>query len=242
MNTVISTKWTCFNVFKFWVRCILYIICVSNAPNISTVNWQTQGFKAEVHKPNGYLLRARSVFFLIFLKKNHHSSMCYAIFLVKRLHMHSSIIHLRVSVLLIDWMIECALGTCIYDPAVSVERRAVVLSCDEAKSPGTHGGPCLSISVTLAWVFLPDRSVSHTAAQHTDIAWTSLSQALLFHFGTHESIGKGPLRKEDPPLYLASGMLEYFSSGVIWMNVCRARCVRLSRRKWCIHIIIYSHV
>lgn len=168
--------------------------------------------------------------------------MCHDIFPVKRLRRHSSIIHHRVSVLLIDWMIECALGTCIYDPAVAVERRAVLLCCDEAKSPGTHGGPCLSISVTLAWLFLPDRSVPHTAAEHTDIAWTSLSWALLSHFGTYERISKGPLRKEGRPLYFASEILEYFSSGGIWRNLCKARRVHLNSRMCCIHLIIYTHV
>ena len=51
-------------------------------------------------------------------------------------------------------------------PAAAVNRSAVLLSCDEAKSPGTDGGPCLSISVTAAWVFLPS-GPSHTQQHST---------------------------------------------------------------------------
>lgn len=40
---------------------------------------------------------------------------------------------------------------------------------------------------------------SHTAAQRTDIAWTSLSQACSSHFGTDERLIRGPQRERCPP-------------------------------------------
>lgn len=165
---------------------------------MSTVNWQIQVFKGP---PTNWWHQNGDVHFILYTLWKAQSFLISALpyFSCGNLHRHSSIIHRHVSAVLIDWMIDCALGTCIYDPAVAVERRAVLLSCDEAQSPGTHGGPRLSISVTLAWVLLPNGSVTHTAAQHTDIAWTSLSQTLLSHFGTDEHLIRAPHKEHHPP-------------------------------------------
>lgn len=68
---------------------------------------------------------------------------------------------------MVDWLLETRVLALSGDnPAALVKRRAALLGCDEAKSPGTDGGPCLSISVTVAWVFLPSGLVTHSSAAH----------------------------------------------------------------------------
>ena len=82
-------------------------------------------------------------------------------------------------------MIECVLETRVRAlggdrPAAVVNSGAVLLSCDEAQSPGTDGGPCLSISVTAVWVFPPSGPLTHTHTQHTDIACLDLLVTSMF--------------------------------------------------------------
>lgn len=114
---------------------------------------------------------------------------------------HSGITHHYRWLQMIDWMIECVLETRVLalsgdNPAAVVKRIAVLLSCDEAKSPGTDGGPCLSISVTVVWVFLPSGPVTHSSTahwhrlpgppchKHVHLIWGLMSTSLEHHRGS----------------------------------------------------------
>ena len=78
---------------------------------------------------------------------------------------------------------------------------------------------------------------SHTAAQHTDIAWTSLSQACSSHFGTDERLIRGPQRERCPSRCFTAAWA--LASAVIWTNVCRVRSVH---EKKDIHVhYIHTH-
>ena len=78
---------------------------------------------------------------------------------------------------------------------------------------------------------------SHTAAQHTDIAWTSLSQACSSHFGTDEHLIRGPQRERCPSCCFTAAWA--LASAVIWTNVCRVRSVH---EKKDIHVhYIHTH-
>ncbi len=67
---------------------------------------------------------------------------------------------------------------------------------------------------------------SHTTAQLTDIAWTSLSQACSSHFGTDERLIRGPQRERCPPRFTAAWTNTLV---VIWTNVCRGRGVHAKK-------------
>lgn len=101
----------------------------------------------------------------------HFIKCCLHVFFFFHWEWHSGITHHYRWLQMIDWMIECVLETRVLalsgdNPAAVVKRIAVLLSCDEAKSPGTDGGPCLSISVTVVWVFLPSGPVTHSSTAH----------------------------------------------------------------------------
>lgn len=119
----------------------------------------------------------------------------------------------------------CSGDTCTCSEWRQSSSHCALLSCDGAKSLGTDGGPCLSISVTV--VFFPVDQ-SHMAAQRTDIAWTSLSQACSPHFRTHERLIRGPQRQ----CFTAAWTLDLV---VIWTNVFRSKEDHTCSLYPCIH-------
>lgn len=145
--------------------------------------------------------------------------------------MQSSVIFHQRSLQLIDWMIECALETraspAQWSPAAVVNKSCELLSCDEAKSPGTDRGPFLSISVTALWMFF-SQWASHTQQYRTLTRPGPLVTACSSHFGTDERLIRGGSR-----VLLLRGSLT-LTLVVIWTNVCNGRWVH-AKTNTCVH-------